>query len=101
MGYFTGIYCEHLSTQLHGRIDSKSKSQLSTEEQKAIVNGYNELDKVQASGIRAAGQKFFTLQAGPRSIYGKKQVRAMQFWIGKRTQPGPLLTGRWHNHCQD
>ncbi|PBK99871.1 profilin [Armillaria gallica] len=45
---------------------------LSTEEQNAIINGYNDVTKVQASGIRVAGQKFFTLQANPRSIYGKK-----------------------------
>lgn len=28
----------------------------------------------QANGIRAAGNKFFCLQANPRSIYGKKQA---------------------------
>lgn len=32
------------------------------------------MTRVQANGIRAAGQKFFTLSADPRSIYGKKQV---------------------------
>ncbi|KAF9449876.1 Profilin/allergen [Macrolepiota fuliginosa MF-IS2] len=40
----------------------------------AIVSGFNAPDQVQANGIRAAGQKFFTLQAGERSIYGKKQA---------------------------
>ncbi|KAK0188519.1 profilin [Armillaria mellea] len=45
---------------------------LSTEEQNAIINGYKNVSSVQASGIRAAGQKFFTLQANERSIYGKK-----------------------------
>ncbi|KAK0501679.1 profilin [Armillaria luteobubalina] len=47
---------------------------LSTEEQSAIINGYKNVSTVQASGIRAAGQKFFTLQANERSIYGKKQA---------------------------
>ncbi|KAK0466815.1 profilin [Desarmillaria tabescens] len=45
---------------------------LSTEEQNAIIKGYTNLTSVQASGIRVAGQKFFTLQANERSIYGKK-----------------------------
>ncbi|KAK0489312.1 profilin [Armillaria novae-zelandiae] len=45
---------------------------LSPEEQNAIINGYKNVSTVQASGIRAAGQKFFTLQANERSIYGKK-----------------------------
>ncbi|KAG7445130.1 profilin [Guyanagaster necrorhizus] len=45
---------------------------LSTAEQNAIIQGFSDLAHVQASGIRAAGQKFFTLQANERSIYGKK-----------------------------
>ncbi|KAL1941635.1 hypothetical protein VTO73DRAFT_7074 [Trametes versicolor] len=48
---------------------------LSAEEQKAIVTGYENPSSVQASGVRLAGQKFFTLQANERSIYGKKAVR--------------------------
>jgi Profilin. len=51
--------------------------QLSVEEQKAIVGAFaNEqsLEKVQASGLRLAGNKFFTLQANDRSIYCKKGV---------------------------
>ncbi|KAI0071356.1 profilin [Panus rudis PR-1116 ss-1] len=45
---------------------------LSPEEQKALIDGFASPDKVQASGIRLAGQKFFTLSANDRSIYGKK-----------------------------
>ncbi|KAF8518661.1 profilin [Hysterangium stoloniferum] len=30
------------------------------------------LEQAQSSGIRLAGQKFFTIQSGGRSIYGKK-----------------------------
>ena len=45
---------------------------LSVDEQKAIVNSFNDAGAVQASGIRASGQKFFTLQANDRSVYGKK-----------------------------
>ena len=49
--------------------------QLSAQEQKDIVNAFNDPAAAQASGIRLAGQKFFTLQANERSIYGKKAVR--------------------------
>ncbi|KAH7890520.1 profilin, partial [Phlebopus sp. FC_14] len=45
---------------------------LSPEEQKAILNAHKNLEATQATGIRLAGQKFFTLQANDRSIYGKK-----------------------------
>ncbi|EPT04760.1 hypothetical protein FOMPIDRAFT_1021623 [Fomitopsis schrenkii] len=45
---------------------------LSAQEQKDIVNAFNNPAAAQASGIRLAGQKFFTLQATDRSIYGKK-----------------------------
>lgn len=50
-------------------------AQLSAQEQKDIVNAFNSPGAAQASGIHLAGQKFFTLQANERSIYGKKQVR--------------------------
>lgn len=46
--------------------------QLSLDEQKAIVSAFNNPETTQASGIRLAGQKFFTLQCNARSIYGKK-----------------------------
>ncbi|KAF8799814.1 profilin [Phlegmacium glaucopus] len=45
---------------------------LSTEEQAAIVEGFVTPDKVQASGIRLAGQKYFTLSVIDRTIQGKK-----------------------------
>ncbi|CAL1711119.1 unnamed protein product [Somion occarium] len=47
---------------------------LSTEEQQALINGFSKADQIQASGIRLAGQKFFTLSVSDRSIYGKKQA---------------------------
>ncbi|CCL99615.1 uncharacterized protein FIBRA_01633 [Fibroporia radiculosa] len=45
---------------------------LSSDEQKAIIASFASPGTAQASGIRLAGQKFFTLQANERSIYGKK-----------------------------
>ncbi|KAI0716038.1 profilin [Cerioporus squamosus] len=45
---------------------------LSADEQKAIVNAFKDATTTQANGIRLAGQKFFTLQANDRSVYGKK-----------------------------
>ncbi|KAJ2923341.1 hypothetical protein H1R20_g3995, partial [Candolleomyces eurysporus] len=47
---------------------------LSPEEQKAVINAYKDLSAVQASGLRLAGQKYFTIQANERSIYVKKQA---------------------------
>jgi len=45
---------------------------LTPEEQKAILTAHAHPDTTQANGIRLAGQKYFTLQANDRSIYGKK-----------------------------
>jgi len=45
---------------------------LSPQEQKDILASYADLGKTQVSGLRLAGQKFFTLQANERSIYLKK-----------------------------
>jgi len=49
-------------------------TQLSPEEEKAIIAGFDKPDQVQANGIRAGGVKYFTLQAGEDNIYGKKGV---------------------------
>ncbi|KAI0254572.1 profilin [Lactifluus subvellereus] len=45
---------------------------LSPQEQREVLASFNEPDKVQTSGVRLVGQKFFTLQADARSIYVKK-----------------------------
>ncbi|KAI0646234.1 profilin [Trametes meyenii] len=45
---------------------------LSADEQKAIVNSFNNPDEARAHGFRLASQKFLTLRADERSIYGKK-----------------------------
>ncbi|GAA5837968.1 hypothetical protein JCM11251_006813 [Rhodosporidiobolus azoricus] len=45
---------------------------LSTEEQSAITKAFSDPSAVQGSGVRAAGQKFLTLRADDRSVYGKK-----------------------------
>lgn len=50
--------------------------QLSTEEQKAIVDGFTSPDQIQASGVRLAGQKYFTLSVVGRTIQAKKAVRS-------------------------
>ena len=60
-------------------IDLKIKSsrfmrQLSPDEQKAVINAFSNPEQTQAQGIRLAGQKFFTLQADPERVYGKKAV---------------------------
>ncbi|GAA6060188.1 hypothetical protein JCM10212_005189 [Sporobolomyces blumeae] len=47
---------------------------LSTEEQNAILKAFSSPETAQANGIRAAGQKFFTISANERSVYGKKQA---------------------------
>lgn len=50
--------------------------QLSLDEQKAAISAFNDPTVTQANGVRLSGQKFFTLSADKRSVYGKKQVRA-------------------------
>ncbi|PPQ73139.1 hypothetical protein CVT24_009132 [Panaeolus cyanescens] len=45
---------------------------ISTAEQQAIIKGYTAPDTLQASGIRLAGQKYFTLSVVDRTIQGKK-----------------------------
>ncbi|KAI0701698.1 profilin [Earliella scabrosa] len=45
---------------------------LSADEQQKIVKAFENPDEAQANGVRLAGQKFFTLSANARSVYGKK-----------------------------
>ena len=53
--------------------------QLSQEEQTAVINAFKDLSNVQASGLRLAGQKFFTIQTTPdRSVYLKKQASCIE-----------------------
>ncbi|GAA6021231.1 hypothetical protein JCM10207_002583 [Rhodosporidiobolus poonsookiae] len=47
---------------------------LAADEQAAIVKAFTDPSAVQGSGVRAQGQKFLTLQANDRSVYGKKQA---------------------------
>ncbi|KAG7088215.1 hypothetical protein E1B28_012232 [Marasmius oreades] len=47
---------------------------LSAEEQRAIVNGFSQPDAVQTSGLRLAGQKYFTISANSQSIYLKQKA---------------------------
>jgi len=46
--------------------------ELSQEEQKAILDGFKSVEKVQGSGLKIAGSKYFFLQSTDRSIYVKK-----------------------------
>ncbi|KIO32638.1 hypothetical protein M407DRAFT_241333 [Tulasnella calospora MUT 4182] len=45
---------------------------LSQEEQNAVVGAWRDPSVVQASGVKLASVKYFTLQATPEHIYGKK-----------------------------
>jgi len=47
---------------------------LSSAEEKEIIDAFTNLDDVQASGLRLAGQKFFCLQANDKSVYLKKSA---------------------------
>ncbi|MEU6719595.1 profilin [Nonomuraea sp. NPDC046802] len=48
---------------------------LSPEEQRSLIDGFKDLSRVQASGLKLAGQKFFVIETIPdRSIYLKKQA---------------------------
>lgn len=48
--------------------------QLSTEEQNAAVQAFNNPDNTLQTGVRLAGNKYFALSADSRHIMGKKQV---------------------------
>jgi len=45
---------------------------ISPQEQDAIVKAFTDADKLQAEGIRLAGQKYFTISVVGRTIQGKK-----------------------------
>ncbi|TDC03854.1 hypothetical protein E1267_24940 [Nonomuraea longispora] len=47
---------------------------LSREEQLSLIEGFKDLARVQANGIRLAGRKFFVIQDDPSSIYAKKHA---------------------------
>jgi hypothetical protein len=59
-------------------------SQLSSEEQKGVLGAFTNPEETQAKGIRLAGEKFFTLQANERSVYGKKRVRGSIHFLSSR-----------------
>ncbi|KAL9709589.1 profilin, required for normal timing of actin polymerization in response to thermal stress [Leucoagaricus gongylophorus] len=74
---------------LQGGIWAKSQGiQLSPEEEKAIIAGFDKPDQIQANGIRAGGVKYFTLQAGEDNIYGKKGLDGI---VLARTKKAILL----------
>jgi profilin len=67
-------------------------------EVKAIVAGFSKPDAIRNSGITAQGVKYFTLQAGDRSIYGKK----VTFTSLNSFLKIKLSTGCWwYCLCQD
>ncbi|KJA14205.1 hypothetical protein HYPSUDRAFT_49366 [Hypholoma sublateritium FD-334 SS-4] len=69
----TGQVAEAAIIGLQGGVWATSKNfTLSTEEQKAIVDGFTNPDQIQASGVRLAGQKYFTLSVVGRTIQAKK-----------------------------
>jgi len=45
---------------------------LQPDEQAALLTAFTDPAKTQANGIRLAKEKYFTLQANSRSVYGKK-----------------------------
>ncbi|KAN0065147.1 profilin, required for normal timing of actin polymerization in response to thermal stress [Thecaphora frezii] len=44
---------------------------VTADEQKAIIAGFDDASPLQASGIRAGDKKFFCLGVTPKTIYGK------------------------------
>jgi len=73
MGNVGGVHSEQERLSSF-RVVLRDLPQLSTEEQKAIVNGFINSEAVLASGVRLQGQKFFAVRADGRSIYGKNKV---------------------------
>lgn len=81
---------------------TRSPQQLSPEEQKAIIAAHANSEQTQASGIRLAGQKYFTLLVDSRSIYGKKQVCGVSAQTGCWRANGIMVyIGRWLRDRED
>lgn len=81
LGQQGGVWAKSAGYEVNGQPPGRDPSsssnhikhaQLSADEQNKIIGGHNDPSSMQASGIRAGGQKFFTIQANDRSIYGKK-----------------------------
>ena len=51
---------------------------VSAEEQQAIIRGFDDPMPLQAGGVYVNGKKYLTLQANPRSIYGKSAVSCLR-----------------------
>ncbi|SPO26501.1 probable PFY1 - profilin [Ustilago trichophora] len=51
---------------------TSSDFNVTPEEQKAIIAGFDDPSGLQAGGVRANGKKFFTLGVTPKTIYGKQ-----------------------------
>ena len=51
---------------------------VSAEEQQAIIRGFDDPMPLQAGGVHVNGKKYLTLQANPRSIYGKSAVSCLR-----------------------
>lgn len=49
-------------------------SQVTPQEQTALVKGFDDPSALQSGGLHVAGKKYFCLQANDRSIYGKAGV---------------------------
>lgn len=59
--------------------DEPDDTQLSQEEQNNLIKIHSDPSNAQANGVRAQGQKFLTIRADDRSVYGKKQVRRASY----------------------
>jgi len=69
----SGIISKAAILGLQGGVWAASPGfKISEDEQKAIVQGFTNADKLQATGIRLAGQKHFTISVVDRTIQGKK-----------------------------
>jgi profilin len=52
------------------------------------LGAFTNPEETQAKGIRLAGEKFFTLQANERSVYGKKRVRGSIHFLSSQGGDG-------------
>ncbi|KAH9476062.1 Profilin-1A [Psilocybe cubensis] len=69
----TGKVAKAAILGLAGGVWAKSPGfDITPEEQKAIIAGFSAPDTIQASGVRLAGQKFYTLFVIDRTIQAKK-----------------------------
>lgn len=76
-------------------------SQLSAEEQKAVVTAFDKRDQILASGLRLAGQKYFGISVDGSVIQLKKGVCGSSYLVWHYMKSYARREGRRSGYSQD